>query len=84
MNLEPPLPPAAGSQLATLLERRLAVIADTEWRDRDPDGQLAALSEVSEAINVFHQDHEAALPKRLKHFLEQSSFGKALEWLRGN
>jgi hypothetical protein len=52
--------------------------------DRDPDGQLTALREVSEAINVFHQDHEAALPKRLKHFLEQSSFGKALDWLREN
>lgn len=82
MNLEPSFPPAAAGQLAVLLERRLEVIADTAWRDRDPDGQWAALREVSEALDAFRVAHQASLPKRLNHFLEQSSFGKALDWVR--
>lgn len=84
MTLEPPFPPDAAGQLSALLERRLDVIADSAWRDRDPDGQWAALREVSEALDAFRLAHQAALPKRLSHFLEQSSFGKALDWLREN
>jgi hypothetical protein len=84
MTLEPPFPPAAAGQLAALLERRLEVIADTAWRDRDPEGQWAALRGVSEALEAFRLANQAALPKRLSHFLEQSSFGKALDWLKEN
>ncbi len=67
-------------QLIEMLERRLAVIADAEMRENDPEGQLAQLQEVSEAIMAFHEDHRGQIPIRLNHFLENCSFDKALAW----
>ena len=69
-------------ELIELLERRLAVIGNAELRDRDPESQLVQLQEVSEAISGFHREKEARLPVRLRHFLENSSLSKALEWSR--
>ena len=57
-------------QLIEMLERRLAVIADADMRENDPEGQLAQLQEVSEAIMAFHEDHRGQIPIRLNHFLE--------------
>ena len=68
--------------LIGLLEERLRVIADHEWRDRDPDAHLSRLGEVSEAIMTFHQVNRDAIPPRLDHFLGNSSLDKALEWAR--
>lgn len=43
--------------LAKLLEARIAVIADHEFRDRDPAAHLEALKNVSEAIVSWHETH---------------------------
>lgn len=67
--------------LATLLRRRLEVIADHAWRDRDPDAHLEELKSVSEGIVALHQQHSAELPARLNHFLTQCSFDKALAFI---
>lgn len=67
-------------QLIEMLERRLAVIADTDLRENDPESQLAQLQEVSEAIMAFHEDHRGSISIRLNHFLENCSFDKALLW----
>ena len=67
-------------QLIEMLERRLAVIADTDLRENDPESQLTQLQEVSEAIMAFHEDHRDSIPIRLNHFLENCSFDKALLW----
>lgn len=67
-------------QLIEMLERRLAVIADTDLRENDPESQLTQLQEVSEAIMAFHEDHRGTIPIRLNHFLENCSFDKALLW----
>ena len=69
------------SELAALLRRRLEVIADHAWRDRDPEAHLAALAEVSGAIDRWHREHAAQLPPRLRHFLEGASYEKALAWI---
>jgi type II secretory pathway component PulJ len=69
-------------ELVALLERRLAIIADTAWRERDPEGQLAELAAVSEAIERFRLAREGTLPPRLEHFLANASLGKALDWSR--
>lgn len=66
--------------LVSLLHRRLEVIGDAGLRERDPEGQLAELQEVSEAISEFHRTHRGSIPPRLNHFLENSSLQKALEW----
>ncbi|MEM7697678.1 MAG: hypothetical protein AAF236_04660 [Verrucomicrobiota bacterium] len=67
-------------QLIEFLERRIEVISDTEWRDRDQEGHLGAIIEASEAIGEWQTAHQEELPKRLEHFLENCSFEKALAW----
>ena len=69
------------TDLATLLRRRIEVIADHAWRERDPDAHLAALTEVSTRIDQWHKTHADQLPPRLRHFLEGASYQKALEWI---
>lgn len=67
--------------LQALLKRRIALIADHEFRDVDPGGHLAALQQISELITAEHQRLKPILPGRLSHFLQQASFSKALEYL---
>ena len=69
------------TDLHRLLRRRLEVIADHEWRDRDPAAHLEGLREVSEALAAEHVRLRPLLPSRLNHFLTQSSLSKALEYL---
>ena len=67
--------------LAELLKRRLAVIGDTALRDVDPQAHLNALREASEAIDAEHSRLKPHLPPRLRHFLEQASDQKALDYI---
>ncbi len=69
------------TRLATLLRRRLEVIADHALRDRDPAEQLRQLQEVSETLAAEHTRLKNTLPARLNHFLAQSSYSKALAWI---
>jgi len=75
--------PSELRELATLLEQRLAVIADTSLRDHDPAAQLRQLQEVSESLVEMHSrlKNDGKLPPRLDHFLTQSSYGKALDFV---
>jgi hypothetical protein len=73
----------AADSLIPLLERRLAVIADHAWRDRDAVGHLDALRDASESLDAAHAALHGQLPARLAHFLERRSFDKALAFLRG-
>jgi hypothetical protein len=67
--------------LAELLRKRLEIIADHSWRDRDPGSQLAALQEVSEKINEWAAAHRSSIDGRLRHYLDNASYQKALEHL---
>lgn len=69
------------STLKALLQQRVAVIGDHAMRDADPASHLKALQEVSEAIEAEHQRLRGTLPGRLRHFLEQASYHKALAWI---
>lgn len=69
------------ASLRALLQRRIDLIADHAFRDRDAAAHLEALKTVSEEISAEHQKHRTALPPRLNHFLTQASFSKALEYL---
>ena len=69
------------ASLRTLLQRRLDLIADHAFRDRDAAAHLEALKNVSEEIVAEHQRLRKQLPPRLNHFLTQASFSKALEYL---
>jgi hypothetical protein len=70
------------AELRELLERRLAVIGDHAWRDRDPSAHLEALKLASTAISGWAARHRADLDGRLRHFLDNASFEKALAHVR--
>ena len=69
------------SELRDLLNHRLTVIGDKKMRDERPAEHLDELRKASEAITTWHQTHRAEVPARLNHYLTQSSFQKALEWI---
>ena len=73
--------PEVRTLLAELLEKRLAVIADHEWRDRDESAHLAALVEAGEAVDEWKKAHLSEVEPRLRHFLEGCSYDKALAWI---
>lgn len=69
------------SELIALLHRRIAIIADHPWRDRDAEGHLAALAAVSEGISTWTQAHRMGLDANLRHYLANASYQKALAHL---
>ena len=68
--------------LIAALEERLQIIADRAWYARDAAGHLAALQSVSERIGALSLALPAPVDAQLRHFLERSSFDKALAHLR--
>jgi hypothetical protein len=68
-------------ELQALLLRRVEIIADHPFRDRDPAAHLAALKDVSETIQAYAESHQAEFDTKLRHYLTQSSYQKALEHL---
>ena len=77
------VPSEFSGRLRDLLERRLAIIADQEIREKNPAAQLEQLREVSEKITAMQEEAKGNLPPRLKHYLERASFQKALACLKG-
>ncbi len=66
------------AELANLLRRRESVIADHSWRDRDPAAHLEALKQVSQEITAWADTHRDRIDPRLRHYLANASFAKAL------
>lgn len=66
------------ADLAGALRTRLAVIADTGWRDRDAASHLEALREVSERIASLAAARPHGTDPKLVHYLDRCSFDKAL------
>lgn len=65
-------------ELKQLLLRREAVIADHAWRDRDSAAHLEALKHVSEEISAWAEAHSKSIDPRMRHFLANASYAKAL------
>ncbi len=70
-------------ELQTHLQHRLEVIADRDLYTRDPAAHLEALKEVSEKIQDYTSVHLAEFDAKLRHFLTNSSYQKALDHLVG-
>lgn len=68
-------------ELQTLLKERLAVIADHALRDRDPSTHLEALKQASEKIDSYAKAHQREFDARLRHYLSNCSYQKALDHL---
>ena len=73
--------PGRFENLAKLLRRRLEIIADHEFRDRDPEAHLDALRSVSEELVREHGSLRGQIPPRLEHFLGGCSYDKALAFI---
>lgn len=67
--------------LQTLLRQRLDIIADHAFRDRDADAHLAALKDVSEKVQAYTNCHLPEFDGKLRHYLSNSSYQKALDHL---
>lgn len=80
--MDPP-PERTLKDLADCLQERLDVIADSRLAKHDPVAHLDKLKAASEAIFDLQQQLEDEIPVRLRHFLEQSSYNKALAFIRG-
>jgi hypothetical protein len=71
-------------ELHLLLGERLKVIGDERLRLHHPEAQLVELKRISEAITDFLNRYSARLDGRLRHFLQQASFQKALDMLEAS
>lgn len=71
------------SKLTELLRRRVSIIADHAWRDRDAAGHLDALKTVSEEISAWTAAHRSEVDAQLRHYLANASYQKALAHLEG-
>ena len=72
------------AELATALRERLAVIADREFYARDPAAHLEKLKSVSEKISQLGAALPRPLPGDFAHYLQRTSYEKALAWLDAN
>jgi len=70
-------------ELEASLQERRRVIADHDWRDRDPAAHLDALRGVSEKIASISAGLGPAAAPKLRHFLDNCSYDKALTLLAG-
>ena len=68
-------------ELQILLRKRIEVIADHSLRDIDPAAHLEALKSVSEDIQRYAAKHQAEFDGKMKHFMSQFSYQKALAHL---
>jgi len=69
------------ADLIQLLKQREQIIADHSWRDRDAEGHLDALKNVSEEITAWAEQCQSPIEPKLNHFLSNASFSKALAHL---
>ena len=67
--------------LADALRKRLAVIADRAFYQRDPPAHLAALQAASERITVLAAQLPPGLDPQFAHYLQRCSYDKALAFL---
>jgi len=71
-------------ELIQHLLRRESIIADHSWRDRDAAEHLEALKAVSEEITRWIGQYGSGCDARLRHYLSNASFAKALAHLRND
>lgn len=67
--------------LLAALRERLSVVADHDWRDRDPAGHLEGLKAAASRLEALVSSLPASLDPGLRHYLERQSYTKAVDWL---
>ncbi len=69
--------------LTEALRRRIAIVADRSWYERDADSHLDALAEASLEIDRLSEVvlRDATASEKLKHYLIKKSYSKALQFI---
>lgn len=67
--------------LLAALKSRIAIVADHDFRDRDPSGHLNAIRKEAENLDAVIRSLPAGLDPMLSHYLERQSYAKAIAWL---
>ena len=67
--------------LAEALRDRLAVVADHQQRDQNPEAHLTRLKQASELIEQLRSRLAANADPMLVHYLGRMSLSKALEFV---
>ena len=68
-------------KLAEALHERLAVIRNRQLYAHDPSAHLRQLKQISETISALRHQLPTPVDPQLQHYLDRSSFDKALAWL---
>jgi predicted component of type VI protein secretion system len=68
--------------LAEALSDRIAVIADHQLRDQNPDAHLTKLKQASERIEQLRKTLPPDADPMLVHYLGRMSLNKALEFVQ--
>jgi hypothetical protein len=71
------------ADLSAALRERIAIIRDENSR-RNPEAHMARLKKISERIEELRVHLPKPIHPQLAHFLERSSYDKALEFLENS
>jgi flagellar biosynthesis chaperone FliJ len=69
------------TDLRNAIARRLAIVADRAFYNRDPKAHLAALQNAAAETNRHAAALRATMDPTLAHYLDRQSLTKALDWL---
>jgi hypothetical protein len=68
--------------LRAALQRRLEIVADRAFYERDPKAHLAELVAASSELDRLAAEIMPGADPMLRHYLERQSYVKALDWLK--
>lgn len=68
--------------LKNAVQKRLDIVADHAFRDRDPGGHLESLKQAHRELEALVATLPSDCDPRLRHFLERQSYEKALAFLK--
>lgn len=68
--------------LKQAVQKRLEIVSDHAFRDRDPAAHLEALKQAHHRLEAMIAELPPNCDPRLRHFLERQSYEKALAFLQ--
>jgi hypothetical protein len=71
----------AYTALGAALRERVAIIADRDFYQRDPEAHLEKLKNVSQKIEELAAALPKPVPGDLAHYIHRASYAKALAWI---
>ncbi|MEX1120123.1 MAG: hypothetical protein WEB60_15155 [Terrimicrobiaceae bacterium] len=69
------------SSLHSALRQRVEIVADHNFRERDPSGHLEAIKAAAAHLDAIIAGLPRDIDPNLRHYLERQSYLKAIAWL---